>query len=78
METTEIEMELNMSELHILQFSGIESVPFMALKPGEKREDISSFELALLTGILVHANATFSTDTETLALSIEWLQEFPI
>jgi len=71
-------MELNMSELHILQFSGIESVPFMVLKSGETPDAISSFELALLTGIQVHANATFSTDTESLALSIEWLQEFPI
>ena len=67
-----------MSELHILQFSGIDSVPFMALKSGETPNAISSFELALMSGIQVHANATISTDTETLALSIEWLQEFPI
>ena len=67
-----------MSELHILQFSGIDSVPFMALKSGETPNAISSFELALMSGIQVHANAKISTDTERLALSIEWLQEFPI
>ena len=78
MKPTEIEMELNMSELHVLQFSGIDSVPFMALKSGETANAISSFELALMTGIQVHANATFSTDSEMLALSIEWYQEYPI
>jgi hypothetical protein len=75
---TKIEMEIYMSELHILQFSGIESVPFMVLKTGETPDAISSFELALISGIQVHPNATISTDTETPALSIEWFQDFPI
>ena len=71
-------MEPTMNELHILQFSGIDSVPFMALKYGETPNAVSSFELALMSGIQVHASATFSTNCETLALSIEWYQEYPI
>lgn len=44
----------------------------------EDGQIITPFELALLCGIMVHSMSTFSVDTESSSLSIEWVQEHPI
>jgi hypothetical protein len=44
----------------------------------ENEQDLSTFELSMLCGTMVHPMASFSINTERTALSIEWVQEYPI
>jgi hypothetical protein len=43
-----------------------------------RQNEISTFELSMLCGAMVHPSLTFSTNVEGTALSIEWEQEYPI
>jgi|TARA_B100000315_G_C14462667_1_gene534466 hypothetical protein len=39
---------------------------------------ISMFELAMVCGSMAHPMLQFSTNSEGTALSIEWLQKYPL
>jgi len=38
---------------------------------------IGPFELAMLSGSMVHPMSSFSVDFEGTSLAVEWVQEFP-
>ena len=40
--------------------------------------EMTIFELSMLCGSMVHPMATFSINSDGTALSIEWVQEYPI
>ncbi len=64
---------------HTLEFSQT-LIPSFNIKVsnGETGNSLSTFELSMLCGSMVHPASTFSVDTEGHALSIEWVQEYPM
>jgi hypothetical protein len=41
-----------------------------------EEHEITGFELSVLCGLMVHPEASFSTDVKGMALSIEWIQDY--
>jgi hypothetical protein len=41
-----------------------------------EEHEITGFELSVLCGLMVHSEASFSTDVKGMALSIEWIQDY--
>lgn len=41
-------------------------------------QEMTAFELSVLCGSMVHPMSTFSIDSDGTALSMEWVQKFPV
>jgi hypothetical protein len=64
---------------HTLEFSQTLIPSFnINVSNGETGKPLSTFELSMLCGSMVHPASTFSVDIEGNSLSIEWVQEYPI
>ena len=70
--------ETNMQE-HTLELSQtlIPNFHVDVSKP-ENGPELTAFELSMLCGMMVHPKAAFSIDSDGKALSMEWVQEYPI
>ena len=68
-----------MERQHTLELSETINPAFNLGGPSQGDSDeISMFELAMVCGSMVHPMLQFSTNSEGTALSIEWLQKYPL
>jgi hypothetical protein len=66
-------------EHHILELSSTLNPSFIIEQPSRQQGHlITPFELSMLCGAMAHPSLTFSVSDEGDALSIEWVQKFPI
>jgi hypothetical protein len=66
-----------MTSHHLLEISNSCSPCFsIARSESDKSNELSTFELSLLCGVMVHPASTFSVETETSSVSIEWQQDY--
>lgn len=66
-------------EQHTLELSQTLNPNFRIERPSPPASrNLTSFELSMLCGAMVHPASSFSMSDEGDALSIEWVQEYPV
>lgn len=64
---------------HFLEISKSSSPGFTTVRPCANTKDpLTTFELLLLAGVMVHPASTFSIEMATSSVSIEWYQEYDV